>query len=349
MPRLADKSLFGLIHDFFKVYLPNQRRCSPHTIAAYRQSLEQLIDYVKGKNRIPIQDVTFEMLDAASVLQFLDALEAERGCSISTRNHRLTAIRSFFSYAAMMDVTVVAFLADLKKISVKKPVTAVAVKHMSEDAIKAILAQPDMTTDRGLRDRFFMILLYDTGARMQEMIDTRLRDLRLGKTPTIVLRGKGGKARTVPLMDRTVDHLRQYLDVFHRNCSLATDEHLFYVATHGQRNPPSHDCIGKFLKKYGEMAGKICREVPSNVHCHLWRHSRAMHLYQNGMDLTMIAQWLGHANLESVLIYAHADTEHKRKAIAAATQQSDTLRNTLDSSKFTITDEDQLKRLYGLR
>lgn len=348
MTKIVDKSLFSLIHDFLKVYLPMQRRCSPNTIAAYREALEQLIDYVKASNRIPIQDVTFEMLNAEMVLQFLDSIEQECGHSISTRNHRLTAIRSFFKYAAMMDVTVVAFLTEIKKIPGKKPITATAVSHMSETAISAILSQPDITTQRGLRDRFFMILLYDTGARMQEMLDIKLCDLRLSKTPTIVLHGKGDKIRTVPLMDRTVGHLRQYLDVFHSNYSLSANENLFYVVSHGQRHPLSHDCVGKFLKKYGAMAGRICSDVPDNTHCHLWRHSRAMHLYQNGMDLTLLAQWLGHANLGTVLVYAHADTEQKRKAISVATRQGNPLRAAPDM-RFSITDEDQLKKLYGLK
>jgi len=349
MAKLADKSLFSLIHDFLKVYLPKQRRCSPNTITSYRKSLEQLVDFVKEKNRIPLQDITFEMLNSETVSLFLDVLETERGCSTSTRNHRLAAIRSFFTYAAAMDVSAVAFLAELKKIPTKKPNVVTAVKHMSGVAIQTIFAQPDITTSKGLRNRFFMILLYDTGARMQEMIDIRLCDLRLGKTPVITLHGKGNKVRTVPLMERTVDHLRLYLDVFHKNISLSTEEKLFYTISHSQRHPISHDCINKFLKKYGAMAHKICPEVPENVHCHLWRHSRSMHLYQNGMDLTLIAQWLGHANLETVQVYAHADTEQKRKAIESASQQNDALRSVLNPSRFTVTDEDQLKRLYGLR
>jgi len=100
MPKLADKTLFGLIHNFLKVYLPKQRRCSVNTQALYREALEQLMDFVKELNGIPLQDVTFEMLNSENVIRFLDALETERGCSVSTRNHRLTTIRSFFTYTA---------------------------------------------------------------------------------------------------------------------------------------------------------------------------------------------------------------------------------------------------------
>ncbi len=349
MAGLADKPLFGLIHDFLKVYLPKQRRCSHNTISAYRESLEQFIDFAKVENRVPIQDVTFEMLDAKAVTRFLDALEQERGCGISTRNHRLAAIRAFFTYAAAMDISAVAFLTELKKVPMKKPVEVTVVEHMSEEAVQAVLAQPDTATSKGLRDRFFMILMYDTGARIQEMIDIRLCDLRLSKTPTVTLRGKGNKIRSVPLMERTTEHLRQYLEVFHVDSPENAQINLFYLVSHKEPHPLSHDCISKLVKKYGAMARKICPEVPRNVHPHLFRHSRAMHLYQHGMDLTLVAQWLGHANLETTRVYAHADTELKRKAIASASEQNGPLRSALNPSRFTVTDEDTLKRLYGLK
>jgi site-specific recombinase XerD len=220
---------------------------------------------------------------------------------------------------------------------------------MSMDAISAIAAQTDTETSKGIRDRFFMMLMYDTGARLQEMIDIKLCDLRISKTSTITLRGKGGKIRTVPLMEKTIGHLKNYTALFHADTPLSSDAPLFFTIIHGKRNNLSASCVRLFISQYAATARECCPEIPVKVHPHLWRHSRAMHLYQQGMDLTLVQQWLGHAQLETTQMYAHADTEHKRKAIAAATPKNNPLHAKLDATRFKISDDDTLKRLTGLR
>ena len=348
MSKVADEMLFRLIHDFLVVYLPSQRNSSLHTIRAYRTSLEMLLDFIKQQNKIPLCKVSFRMLNEKSIASFLDSLETERGCGISTRNHRLKCVRSFLKYAAMIEPTAVVHRAELFKVPVKKDANPTIVEYMSEAAVKTLLAEPDATTKLGLRDRFFMILAYDTAARVQELADLRLRDIRLGKTPTIVLTGKGSKTRTVPLMHPTVLHLNNYLDAFHYGESLLSARPLFYSIRGGVPGPLSCDGIRKWMKRYGVTAREKCDEIPENVHPHLFRHSRAMHLYQNGMDLTLVSQWLGHASLEATLIYAHADTEQKRAAIEKATPKSNTLQEG-PSSRFDVNNEEVLKRLYGLK
>lgn len=345
--RFEKGSLFGLVHNYLKIYLPKQRKVSHNTIRAYRTALETLLDFVKTQKKIPLVDVTLEMLTAETVASYLDFLQEERSCSTGTRNNRLAAIRAFFKYAADVDVSAVAFLKEIKTVPVKKPDCAKAIEYMSEEAIAALIATPDASTKKGLRDRFFMILLYDTGARVQEMLDMKLRDFRYGKTPTVTLQGKGGKIRTVPLMTRTVEHLQQYLTLFHPEPQ-DSDQHLFYSVIRGKRNHLSDDCIRKFLKKYEATAKRNFPEAPNDVHPHLFRHSRAMHLYQHGMDLTLVSQWLGHANLETTLVYAHADTEHKRHAIEAATANGGSPAH-ISVKRFIISDDDTLKRLTGLR
>jgi len=338
-----------LIHDYLKVYLPKQRKLSSNTIRSYREALELLVDYVKVQKEIPLQDVTFEMLTSETILGYLDYLETERGCGVSTCNNRLAAVRTFLVFAADRDITTVTSLKELKKVPVKKPDKIEVIGHMSMAAIAAIVAQTDISKPKGVRDRFLMLLMYDAGARLQEMIDIRLCDFRLGATPTVTLHGKGGKVRTIPIMEKTVQYLRNYLTVFHPDTSLSTETPLFYSVIHGKMNPLSDRRIRNLIKEYGANARIQCLEVPENVHPHLFRHSRAMHLYQQGMDLTLVSQWLGHANLETTLVYAHADTEYKRKAIAASTPAENPLHAKLNPSRFTVTDEDTLKRLTGLR
>ena len=243
MSKLAKGTLFGRVHDFLKVYLPKQRRLSNNTILAYQKALELLFDFVKNHNIIHLNEITFDMLTADTVAAFLESLETERGCSISTRNHRLAAVKSFIAYAAAMDISVVAVQVELDKVPAKKANTAPGVEYMSEAAVSTIFEQPDVSKEKGVRDRFLMILMYDTGARVQEIIDIKLCDFRYGKTPTVRLHGKGGKVRTVPIMDKTVEHLKQYISLFHSQTAITSDNHLFYSVIHGKRNPLSNDCI----------------------------------------------------------------------------------------------------------
>ncbi len=344
-----DISLFPLIHDYLKVYLPKQRNVSPNTILSYRKALEELLDYVKDREQIPLGSISFEHLTADTIFSFLEYLELEKGCSIPTRNTRFAAIRAFMDYAADHDIVLIANLNKLKKVPFKKPANTAAVEYMSITAITAIIEQPDANTPKGLRDRLFMMLLYDTGARVQEALNIKLSDLQLGRLPKVTLFGKGRKTRVVPLMERTAQHLKKYLSVFHENAAQDGDAPLFYSVIHGNKRCLSDRRVRYILQKYGEQARCVCPEVPENVYPHLFRHSRAMHLYQEGMDLTLVSQWLGHSQLETTQIYAHADTEHKRRAIEAATPQDNPLYSRLNSARYTVTDEDTLKRLTGLK
>jgi len=348
MAGVIDTVLFGLVHDFFKVYMPNQKRSSPHTIRAYQTALESLFDFIKEKKKIGLSEITFEIIDSKLLAAFLDSLE-ESGCSISTRNHRLNCIRSFYAYAAGMNSTAVVHRAEILKVPRKKTDKPDIVDYMSEAAVKSLLEQPDILTKKGIRDRFLMLLMYDTAARIQEILNICFCDIRLGKTPTIILHGKGSKIRTVPLMRQTVEHFENYIKIFHSEECEYSQQPLFYGDRHGEKSILDASTVRKMIAAYGEAAREKCDDVPQKVHPHLFRHSRAMHLYQHGMDLTLISQWLGHAQLDTTLIYAHADTEHKRRAIELATDKNSPLKDKLNSERYTVSDDDVLKKLYGLK
>jgi len=211
------------------------------------------------------------MIDRHMLISFLDSLE-ERGCSIQTRNHRLNRIRAFYKYAAKMEPTAVIHQDEILKVPLKTTERAEIIGYMSEDAVKAIMAQPDSSTSKGLRDQFLMILLYDTGARIQELMDIRVCDIRFGKSPTATLSGKGGKVRVVPLMNSTIEHFKRYLHEFHPAVDSYCDEFLFYVIRHGQKNRMHHDTARKLIQDYGVCAQSECSDVPGNTHPHLWRH-----------------------------------------------------------------------------
>ena len=188
MSKIADETLFKLIHDFLVIYLPTQRNSSPNTIRAYKTSLEMLLDFIKEYNQTSLSKVTFRMLDRKAVSAFLTYLEAEKRCCISTRNHRLKCIKAFLKYAAMVEPSTVIYQAELSKIPLKKEIASPSVEYMSENAVSILLKEPDTSQKLGIRNQFFMILAYDTGARVQELVDLRLRDIRLGKTPTAILK-----------------------------------------------------------------------------------------------------------------------------------------------------------------
>lgn len=150
-------------------------------------------------------------------------------------------------------------------------------------------------------------------------------------------------------MKKTMGHFENYVKIFHPNENEYSEDPLFYSIARKNLSALDESSVRKLVYTYGNAAKKICPEMPETIHPHMLRHSRAMHLYQHGMDLTLISQWLGHAQLETTLIYAHADTEQKRKAIEQATPMDSPLKNRLNSEKYQVTDDEVLKRLYGLK
>ena len=341
-------NLFTLVHDFLMISLPKERKSSPNTIRSYKKALELLLDFVKDRKHIPLNKLTFDDITRDVVSEFLQHLEEDRNCSVSTRNQRLHCIRAFFRYAAQEDITVVKHLAEVEKVK-KARQPKPLVEHMSEQAIQTILRQPDVNTILGKRDAFLMLFLYRTGVRVQELVDVRICDISASTHSSLTVCGKGSKIRTIPLRSDTMKHLQQYMELFHPGCSLYAKDHLFYTVRNGIKKRMTEDNVRWLLRKYGVAARQECLEVPENVHPHLFRHSLAMSLYRNGVDLSLISQWLGHANIETTLIYAHADTEIKRQAIDLAVPEGAPLKQFLNSTRYTVNDEILLKQLCGLR
>ena len=191
-----------------------------------------------------------------------------------------------------------------------------------------------------------MVLMYDTAARCGELLGMRIRDLRLKvQHPIAYLHGKGNKTRTVPLLARTVEHCERYLRAFHPNEPADSEKPLFYTIIHGMQQPMSPDTVALFLKKYGEMAHNSCPEVPAHIHAHMLRHTRAMHLYHQGMPMMLLSEYLGHASEETTKVYAYADTEMKRAAI----DKADIVRNGAPQpAPIWIDDEEMILKLSGL-
>jgi len=343
----AELAFFDSIRKFLCEYLPNQRNASQHTIRAYRTGLRMFLEHSAKRRGCRLRELTFEDVSRETVASFLDELESSAGCCVRTRNLRLNALRSFMSYCGTTEIETVGVWNRLNAIPFKKAADRGPVKFASEKAIAAILACPPPDTSLGRRDRTMLTVLYDTGARVQELVDIGTDDLNLTDNPSVTLRGKGRKSRIVPLMNRTVIMLKRYMSEFHSDPSSSCPK-LFYALGRRGRRRMTEDNVRVLIAKYGKAARARCPDVPERVHPHMFRHSRAMHLYSNGMDLTLVSQWLGHAQFETTLIYAHAGVEKKRAAVESATPDSSPLKAHLKRSDKTTLDDDTIRRLYGL-
>lgn len=339
-----DDRFFRYVRGFLTVYLPKNRCFSKNTMKAYRDTLNLFRKFLSEEKAISFTQINFDLITHDSIYEFLAWLQNRRGCEASTKNHRLAVLKSFLRYCAIEDPTLMAVYMDIQNVRPQK-VTRNRVEYLSETALKVLLEQPDPHTRCGLRDRFFMILLYDTGARIQEILDLKLKDLHLhDQTPCIYLTGKGNKTRLVPLMDKTLAHLQDYLATFHTEGSLNGDQYLFYTRISGRIGRMSDDNVSCFLKRYARSAHQACPEVPLRLHAHLFRHTRAMHLYQTGIPLSYIKDFLGHVSINTTTIYASTDTSMMRAALEKIDKREDA-----KASPIWQDNEEMILKLCGLK
>ena len=349
MGRLKDKRLFDLLYDYFSIYLPNHRSASEHTLRSYRKAVDTFLEYLKQKHGDSLFEITFDMISHDALQSFTVYLSDEKHCSASTCSQRMACLKSFLKFCSECDSTLTKYYLSTDGLAVRSNTGNTVIDYLSEKAIRLLIEQPDPSVEKGQRDMFFMILLYDTGARVDEMLNARICDVKTGFPATMQLFGKGKKTRRVPLAQRTASHFKKYLQRFQPDENEYSQKYIFYTMRYGEHHRMTANNVRVFLREYGQKARKYCPEIPENVHPHLFRHSRAMHLYQGGMDLTLVSQWLGHANLQTTLAYAHADTEQKRRAIELAESSSSPAKKNPSTGKYTVSDEETLKKLYGLR
>lgn len=301
---------------FLSEYLPHERNVSHNTIASYRDSFVQIIDFMKNEKNISLESLSLKHLDRENVIAFLRWLVDEKHCSAATRNYRLAAIHSFCKY---LQYEVIDKMEQWQKIlTIKAMRTEVkAFKYLSTEGIKLLLEQPDRSTWKGRRHLAILSLMYDTGARVQEVANLTVDSVRISSEPyTIRLFGKGRKARIVPLVKEQTEILRSYMEENHLNDSCKASEPLFSNSKHQKM---TREGISYILSTYASMARKISPElIPDRFSCHSLRHSRAMHLLQAGVNLVYIRDILGHVSIQTTDIYARADSKAKRETLERA-------------------------------
>ena len=300
---------------FLTVYLPGHLGSKKNTLLSYRDSFSLLLKYCRDVEKYALEKLMITQIDRELVLRFLKWLEEERHCKITTRNQRLAAIHSFFSFLMVEAPQYMEQSQKVLSIPMKKA-DKPPLMYLPLDAVKGLLEQPDRNTSHGRRDAVLLSLLYDTGARVQELVDLKVCDINLNDTVTIVLTGKGGKSRIVPVMKPTGELLRQYIEGNGLSHPARSRNPLF---TNRGNHPLTRAGVTYILKKYAAQAQGIgVKDISEEITPHWLRHSKAMHLLQSGVNLIYIRDLLGHSDVSTTEIYARADETMKRKALLEA-------------------------------
>ncbi len=286
-----------------------QRQASPHTISSYRDSFRQFLKFVQQRLRKPPSRLTFEEIDAPLIVAFLDELEKHQGVSVRSRNLRLTAIHSFFRYAAF---EAPAHSAQIQRVLAipSKRFTRTLVQFLTRPEVDALLAAPDQFSWSGRRDHAFLLVAVQTGLRLSEMTGLKRADLMVGAGAHLRVIGKGRKERCTPLARSTLAVLKAWL----REPPRGEGDVLFPNA---QGNRLSVHGVQYLLTKHRMAASKVCPSLKEKrVTVHRLRHTMAMDLLQAGVDRSVIALWLGHESVETTQIYLEATLAMKERALA---------------------------------
>lgn len=303
---------------FLGVYMPSERGASPHTVASYRDTFALLLRYMRDALGIDAESVDLDHLSAGNVTGFLSWLEEARGCSPSTRNVRLAAIRSFARFLQYEQPHMMERWQQLLAIRAKRAPKP-AVTYAKTEGIRTLLAQPDATSPHGRRDLAVLALMYDTGARVSEVCDLTPKSVRLDEPATVTIVGKGGKARIVPLSPDEAAILETYMSENGLLDPAANGRPLFSNRSGGRLTSAG---VRYILKKYASMAREADPSaIPEGFTCHSVRHSRAMGLLEADVNLVYIRDLLGHSSVQTTEVYARADGRRKREALERAHQK----------------------------
>jgi len=306
-----------MLTHYLAEHLPYHRNVSPNTIKSYSATFRQLLSYIKEAYTIAPERLDFKDITAERIKGFLKWLESERNTGVATRNQRLAAIKGFYHYAASDAPEVLFETQKILQIPQKKH-SRPMVDTIGKDALAALFDEPDSTKARGRRDVILMSLLYDTAARIQELIDLKVCDVRITDPATVLLTGKGGKTRCVPIMGRTAALLEAYLDEHgYLNNPARGDENLFHSPNRGSFTRPG---ITNILKRHLENARVAHPEIvfPNSIHPHMLRHAKALNMLEAKVSLIYIRDFLGHVHVVTTEHYLRVDTELKRSVLEAA-------------------------------
>lgn len=327
-----NKNFSYYLNEFFTSYLVNEINASQNTIISYKNVFNLLISYLINVKKIEINNINFETIDKNMIKDFLKYLEEARLCSITTRNQRLAAIKSFYQYVKIEDPTYLMNFQNILNIKNKKTEKKLK-EYLTIDELKKFFQSINTNTNKGRRDLVLLTLLYDAGLRLSEILNLKVMDLKLDDNPTVSVIGKGRKMRSVPIMDNTKKMLLQYIS--ENNFS-----NISYLFSNSKKEKLTPRCIQKIVDKYMKKSN-----INKNISPHAFRRSRAMHLLEADINVVYIRDFLGHESMTTTEIYAQANETRKRDAISKAYQ--DILPSNAETSWNK--NQDLLEKLLSLR
>lgn len=313
---MAETDFARHIAGFLSRYLPGQRNLSTNTITSYRDAVKLFLVFCETErkmkpDKIRISDINPELLTA-----YLGWLERVRHCVAASRNQRLAAFKSFFHYVAAMEPEHLMTCQRILGLPMKKLVRQ-PMSYFSPEGLHMLLSQPYTTTRKGRRDHALLVLLYDSAARVQEICDLRVRDVRLERPATVTLHGKGRKTRIVPITTKTASIMQAYLG--ERGWVGASATLDFPVFMNSRKSKLTRAGVTHILSRHVKtMSLTDSSYVPASVSPHCLRHSKAVHLLRSGVPLIYIRDFLGHVSVTTTELYAKVDAEQKRKALEGA-------------------------------
>ena len=295
-------SFIDHLESYFNIYLPAVKGLSQSTIVSYKATFRILMEFLYTVKGIPADMVEFSTLDDKLIIEFLNWLETERSCSVSTRKQRLSAISAFSIYAQNRDFDAASvFRSAIIRVPVKKGKQKTRAVFTRQE-IKILLGLPDESYETGLRDKVLLSFMYATGARAQEICDLKVRDLRIDvNSASVTLTGKGTKTRQVGIPVKMAGTLQSYIK--HKHIESFPNRHIFSSQTHEQM---TISCVEGIYKKYVSLAKKNNPELflADSYPPHSMRHSTACHLLEAGVDIVTIKNILGHVSVQTTQIYA---------------------------------------------
>lgn len=302
--------LANFMKRFFAHYLPVQKGLAVNTILAYRDTIKLLLCYAADTLNKNADELYVEEMDESLVLAFLDHLENIRGCSPRTRNARLAAIRILFAFIAREEPVLLLQCQKIRTIPLKRTEHKM-VEYLEEKEMQALLDTVDINSRTGMRDKALLLLLYNTGARVSEIVELKIANLRLTGTAQVTLMGKGKKYRSCLLWPETVKALGTYLKL-----RVSKDPATEQIFLNANGVPVTRFGVRHIIRKYAESAQTNCPSLKTkSINPHTIRHTTAMHLLRAGNDVNMISYWLGHADINTTHIYIEIDMEMKRKML----------------------------------
>lgn len=337
MKRVKETLFFQYVTSFLDVYLKDQISRSKNTIESYRDALTIFRRYVLIEKKLKIKNFLMVMCTKELVLDYMDYLKSN-SYKASTINHHLTALRSYLWYVSDIDITYQSLALSISHIPLVREIQSER-KYLSNEALKAIFQMP--SGSKAIRDVTILIILYETAIRVSELIHIKLNDLFLNKeNPYILIRGKGDKERIVVLSTKALEHLNNYLKNYHGK-NINTDI-LFYSKIKGNYGYLSESTIETFIQKYANKVKEmyIDIDIPDKVYPHMFRRSRATHLYQDNIPLEIISRILGHSSIETTKIYAKPSLKQLKSIIENE--------NDVDV-EAERDDEDEIAKLFGIR